>query len=264
MSDSAILYRLEPPLAFVTLNRPGKKNALAGTMREDLHDRIQEAGADASVRCLVITGAGDAFCSGGDVSVMSDLKEKTGGTEEVGKWIDAGGRTVSALASLPKPSLACVNGVAAGAGCNLALACDFRIASEDASLGETFSRVGLHPDWGGTYFLPRLVGPAMALEMFAMGEMIPAAEALRIGLVNRMVPAARLEEETRSFATRLASIPLQPFLAAREAVRRSFSSSLSAMLVYERHAQEQCWESEDAAEGFRAFLEKRSPRFAGR
>jgi enoyl-CoA hydratase/carnithine racemase len=259
-----ILYRVEPPLAWIVLNRPERKNALAGSMREDLLAAVRAAAGDASVRCLVVTGAGDAFCAGGDVGVMAELREKEAGFEEVAKWLDAGGRIVSELAVLPKPSLACINGAAAGAGCNLALACDFRIASETAVLGETFSRIGLHPDWGGTYFLPRLVGSVKALEMFATGDLVPAPEALRIGLVNRVVPAARLEEETRLFATRLASTPPQSFLAAREAVRRSLSSSLSAMLVYERQAQKLCWESEDCAEGIKAFREKRAPRFSGR
>ncbi|MCI0410037.1 MAG: enoyl-CoA hydratase/isomerase family protein, partial [Acidobacteria bacterium] len=230
-----ILYRSEPPLAWITLNRPAKKNALAGSMREDLLSRIQQAASDASVRCLILTGAGDAFCSGGDISVMAELKQKDAGFQEIARWLDAGGKIVTALANLPKPSLACVNGVAAGAGCNLALACDFRIASQSASLGETFSRVGLHPDWGGTYFLPRLVGWSKALEMFATGEMIDAEQALRFGLVNRVVPAGKLEEETRAFARRLCVAPPLSFLAAREAVRRSCSTSLSAMLIYERH-----------------------------
>jgi 2-(1,2-epoxy-1,2-dihydrophenyl)acetyl-CoA isomerase len=259
-----ILYRSEPPLAWITLNRPEKKNALAGSMREDLLARILQAGADPEIRCLVLTGAGGAFCSGGDISVMAGLKEQETGFEEVGCWLDAGAKTVAALAGLPKPSLASIEGVAAGAGCNLALACDFRIASEAASLGETFCRVGLHPDWGGTYFLPRLVGPAKALELFTTGEMVPAAEALRIGMVHRVVPSPRLEEETLAFARRLCSVPPLPFLAAREAVRRSHCAALSAMLLFERHAQERCWSSADAAEGIRAFLEKRAPRFTGR
>ena len=264
MTDSPVLYRAEPPLAWITLNRPEKKNALAGSMREDLLAAVQRAAGDAEARCLVITGAGDAFCAGGDVTVMADLRQKLAGFEEVGKWLDAGGQLVSELASFPYPTLACVNGAAAGAGCNLALACDFRIASQTASLGETFSRIGLHPDWGGTYFLPRLVGSARALEMFATGAMVPAAEALAMGLVNRVVPPERLFEATRDLALRLASVPPLSFLAAREAVRRSGNASLSAMLAYERHAQQRCWESEDSLEGIRAFLEKRAARFTGR
>ncbi|HEU5180574.1 MAG TPA: enoyl-CoA hydratase [Candidatus Polarisedimenticolia bacterium] len=264
MKDGPVLYRVESPLAWITLNRPEKKNALAGSMREDLLAAVQRAAGDGEVRCLIVTGAGDAFCAGGDVTVMADLRQKQVGFEEVGKWLDAGGKLVAALESFPSPTVACVNGAAAGAGCNLALACDFRIASESASLGETFSRIGLHPDWGGTYFLPRLVGPARALEMFATGAMVPAAEALAMGLINRVVPAGQLLEKTRELALRLSAAPPMSFLAAREAVRRSTTSSLSAMLAYERHAQQRCWESEDSLEGIRAFLEKRTPRFTGR
>src|SRR5262249_4923681 len=137
-------------------------------------------------------------------------------------------------------------------------------AAQSASLGETFARVGLHPDWGGTYLLPRLVGASKALELFATGEMVPAPEALRMGLLNRVVPDDSLREETVSFARRLAATSPRSFLAAREAVRRSLSTSLEGMLLYERHAQQRCWESADALEGIAAFLEKRAPRFAGR
>jgi 2-(1,2-epoxy-1,2-dihydrophenyl)acetyl-CoA isomerase len=263
-SDRPVLYHVEPPLAWVTLNRPEKKNALAGSMREEILERILQAGRDDSVRCLILTGAGGAFCSGGDISAMARIRQEDSRFEEIATWLKAGGAVVQALSSLPKPSLASLAGVAAGAGCNLALACDFRIASQTASLGETFSRVGLHPDWGGTYFLPRLVGVSKALELFATGEMISAPEAHRIGLVNRVVSDGHLEEETRAFALRLAAAPSLSFLAAKEAVGRSLSCSLSAMLVYERHAQQRCWESADAAEGIRAFLEKRPPRFQGR
>jgi len=246
MNEDSVLYRVESPLAWITLNRPEKKNALAGAMREELLERVQEASLDSTIRCLIVTGAGEAFCSGGDVGVMAEMKQKGADFEELGLWLDAGGKLVSALAVLPKPSVACVNGAAAGAGCNLALACDFRIAS------------------GGTFLLPRLVGSAKALELFATGEMVLAEEALRIGLVNRLVPADRLQEETRAFAMRLAAAAPLSFLAAREAVRRSLTSSLSAMLTFERAAQQRCWESEDAAEGIRAFREKRLPRFTGR
>jgi len=171
---------------------------------------------------------------------------------------------VSALATLPKPSLASIEGVAAGAGCNLALACDIRIASPTAVLGETFARVGLHPDWGGTYFLPRLVGCSRSLEMFATGGTVSAKEALALGLVSRVVPASRLASETRALATRLAGTPPLTLRCAREAVRRSLTSSLSAMLAFERQAQHLCWDSADSSEGIRAFLEKRPPRFTGR
>ncbi len=263
-ASDAILYRVERPVAWVTLNRPEKKNALTGTMREDLLGRIREAEADASVRVLVITGAGGAFCAGGDVGVMAGMKRLGEDFERLGRLMDLGGQIVSALATLSKPSIASIEGAAAGAGCNLALACDIRIASPTAILGETFARVGLHPDWGGTYFLPRLVGCSRALEMFATGGTVSAKEALALGLVSRVVPASRLAYETRALAARLAGTPPLTLRCAREAVRRSLTSSLSAMLAFERQAQRLCWESADSSEGIHAFLEKRPPRFTGR
>ncbi len=262
--DGSILYRIDGPVAWVTLSRPGRKNALSGRMREDLLARIREAGSEPAVRVLVVTGAGDAFCAGGDISVMAEMKARGEDFEGLGRLMDQGDRIVGTLHSFPKPSLACLNGAAAGAGCNLALACDFRIASARAALGETFARVGLHPDWGGTYFLPRLIGSVPALEMFTTGEMMPADRALALGLVSRVVPPSRLVAETRALALRLAAVPPEIFLSVREAVRRSPTCSLPAMLSFERQAQRLCWESDDSAEGIRAFLEKRPPRFTGR
>ncbi len=259
-----VLYGVEGRTAWITLNRPKRGNALAGAMREELLALIKEAGSDPGVGCLVITGAGKAFCAGGDLSAMAALKERRAEFEALGRLLDLGGRIVTSLAALPKPSVASLPGAAAGAGCSLALACDFRIASRSASLGMTFARVGLHPDWGGSYFLPRLAGPAAALEMFATGRMVDAREALSLGLVSRVVPPGRLRAETKALAQRLAAVPPRAFLAAREAARRSPTSSLSAMLAYERQAQRLCWESEDSSEGIRAFLEKRPPRFTGR
>jgi len=260
----AICYRVDGRVAWIALNRPERRNAFAGAMREDLLARIREAAADRDIRALVITGAGDSFCAGGDIGVMEEMKRRGDGFEALGRLMDLGGEIVVALSTLSKPSIASINGVAAGAGCNLALACDVRIASRTASLGETFARVGLHPDWGGTYFLPRLIGPSRALEMFATGEMISADEALRLGLVSRVVPSSRLLAETKALAVRLAAVPPKTFASAREAVRRSLTGSLSAMLSFERQAQQLCWDSQDSTEGIRAFLEKRPPGFTGR
>jgi 2-(1,2-epoxy-1,2-dihydrophenyl)acetyl-CoA isomerase len=248
----------------MTLNRPDRHNALSGTMREELLARLESAAGDPGIRAVVITGAGDAFCAGGDVHVMSEMKRRGEGFESLEQLMDLGARIVRVLAGLPKPSIASINGVAAGAGCSLALACDVRIAAKSARLGQTFARIGLHPDWGGTYFLPRLAGPARALEMFATGDLVPAEEARSIGLVSRVVRDSELRQATRELAARLASAPPRSFLSAREAVRRSLTASLPAMLAFERQAQRLCWESEDSAEGIRAFLERRPPRFTGR
>jgi 2-(1,2-epoxy-1,2-dihydrophenyl)acetyl-CoA isomerase len=160
-----------------------------------------------------------------------------------------------------KPVVASINGVASGAGFNLALACDLRIASESARFGQSFVKVGLHPDWGGTYFLPRLVPANIACEMFFLGDAIDSARALALGLVNRVVPDDQLEAETRRLAERLRDAPPESIAAAKHAVYMSHHAELEEMLQYETEAQLRCFQTTDAREGVRAFLEKRTPRF---
>ncbi len=168
------------------------------------------------------------------------------------------------IRSLPKPVVAAVNGPAAGAGMNLALACDIRIASDEASFGQSFAKVGLFPDFGGTYLLPRLVGPARAAEMFYAGEMISAAEAERIGVVNRVVPHDSLAAEVCVLADRLAAAPPIPVRAIKQLLFGADRKELEAALAFEALRQAECFLSEDAAEGFRAFFEKRKPQFKGK
>src|ERR1043165_1691662 len=184
----------------ITLDRPEKLNAFSGTMREDLLAALGEAEGNV----VVIPGAGRAFCAGGDVEFMGSLQE----TDDVDRFralLDAGRDVVVQIAAMEKPVIAAVNGVAAGAGCNLALACDYRIASPSAKFSESFVRIGLHPDWGGTWLLPRLVGTSRAFEMMATGRMVDADEALRIGLVDRVV--TDLAAETETLARAIASAP---------------------------------------------------------
>jgi 2-(1,2-epoxy-1,2-dihydrophenyl)acetyl-CoA isomerase len=164
---------------------------------------------------------------------------------------------------MTKPVIAAVNGLASGAGCNLALACDLRIASTAASFSQSFVKIGLHPDWGGTYFLPHLVSPNKACEMFFLGEAIAAEEALRLGIVNKVVPPNELSEATQELANRLRDAPPISIAAAKQAVYLSQSAELEEMLRYETEVQLRCFESEDGREGIRAFLEKRVPRFTG-
>jgi len=156
-------------IATITLNRPEKLNAFTGTMREDLLAALQTCERDDAARVIVITGAGRAFCAGGDVEYMASL-QKTNDTASFRKLLDAGRDIVLQIVSMEKPVIASINGIAAGAGCNLALGCDYRIASDQAKLGETFVRIGLHPDWGGTWHLPRLVGRSRALELCMTGR----------------------------------------------------------------------------------------------
>ena len=170
----------------ITLNRPDKLNAFIGHMRRDLAEALEHAGRHRTVRVVVITGAGRAFCAGGDVTFMAELMER-GDSEEFARILGAGRRVITAIRNMTKPVVAAVNGPASGAGCNLAFACDFRVASTNASFTQSFLKVGLHPDWGGTYFLPRLVTPNLACEMFLLGRTIDATEALRLNIVNQVV-----------------------------------------------------------------------------
>jgi enoyl-CoA hydratase/carnithine racemase len=247
----------------ITLNRPEKMNALAGHMRRDLAEALETAGSERSVRVVVITGVGKAFCAGGDVAAMAELIKRHD-AEEFSRLLGSARRVVTAIRQMTKPVIASINGPAAGAGCNLALACDLRVASTTATFSQSFAKVGLHPDWGGTYFLPRLVTPNKACEMFFLGEAISAEEAHQLGIVNSLVAPAELATETRKLAERLRDAPAVALGAAKQAVYMSQAAELEEMLRYETEAQMRCFESQDGAEGVQAFVEKRPPKFTGR
>jgi 2-(1,2-epoxy-1,2-dihydrophenyl)acetyl-CoA isomerase len=193
---------------------------------------------------------------------MSSL-QKSGDTAKFRTLLDAGASVVLQIAAMPKPVIASINGVAAGAGCNLALACDYRIASDQAKLGETFVRIGLNPDWGGTWFLPRLVGRGVAFELMATGRMVDAEEALRIGMVERVVTAAALAEETAKLARAIASGPPLAIAAIKRALSESERNDLAEQIALESESQLRAFQSTDAAEGMKAFFEKRPPVFSG-
>lgn len=246
----------------ITLNRPEKLNAFIGHMRRDLAEALEAAGSDHSVRVVVITGAGRAFCAGGDVAALAELIERQD-TEEFSRLLGSARRVVTAIRQMTKPVIASINGPASGAGCNLALACDLRIASTTASFSQSFIKIGLHPDWGGTFFLPRLLTPNQTCELFFLGDVITAAEALRLGIVNRVVTPEELESVTQVLAERLRDAPPIPIAAAKQAVYESDSAELEEMLRYETDVQLRCFQSQDAKEGVRAFLAKRPPRFKG-
>jgi 2-(1,2-epoxy-1,2-dihydrophenyl)acetyl-CoA isomerase len=247
----------------ITLNRPEKLNALAGHMRRDLAEALEAAGSDRSVRVVVVTGAGRSFCAGGDVRAMAELIEEKN-AEEFSRLLGSARRVITAIRQMTKPVVAAIDGPASGAGFNLALACDLRIASTAATFSQSFVKVGLHPDWGGTYFLPRMVTPNKACELFFLGETISAAEALRLGIVNYVVEPAELEAETRKLAERLRAAPAISIAAAKQAVYLSQAAEMEEMLRYETDAQLRCFQSEDGREGIKAFLEKREPRFVGK
>ena len=240
-------------VATITLNRPEKLNAFAGTMREDLLAALRDVERDKNCRVAVITGAGRAFCAGGDVEFMRELQQRRD-VETFSKMLRAGGEVVLQIVQMPKPVIASINGVAAGAGCNLALACDYRIASEQAKLGETFVRIGLHPDWGGTWLLPRIVGRSRALELMMTGRMVDANEALAIGMVDRVTPD--LASETQKLVRTLAEAPAAVLADIKRALNTT--EDLRAQLEVEAANQLRAFQSRESAERINAFFEKRS------
>ena len=263
MTEPHVLVTTDSGVATITLNRPDKLNAFAGQMRQEMAQALSQSANDDTVRVIVITGAGRAFCAGADIGYMKQLLENDD-YESAEALVEAGRSVVTTIRATAKPVVASLNGAAAGGGANMALACDIRIASDRATIGQTFNRIGLHPDWGGTYFLPRLVGPSKALELIYSANMLDAQSALAIGLFNRVVPHEELARETAAFARMLAEKPPISLALAKEAIYRSDESSLDQMLDVELDHQLRCFKSDDAKEGLQAFLEKRSPHFEGR
>lgn len=258
---TTIVTAFENRVATITLDRPEKLNAFAGSMREELIASLQSIAGDETVRAVIITGAGRAFCSGGDVERMRSLQNQ-GDEAAFAELLAAGRRVVTLIRHMPQFVIAAINGVAAGAGCNLALACDYRIAADTAKLGETFVRIGLHPDWGGTFFLPRLVGPSRAMEIMMTGRMVGAEEAERIGMVDRVVAAAELSAATADLARSIADGPPLALSALKRAIYASADNDLGAQIDLESDIQLHAFRSHDAAEGMAAFFEKRAPKFS--
>jgi 2-(1,2-epoxy-1,2-dihydrophenyl)acetyl-CoA isomerase len=244
------------------LNRPEKLNALNVEMAQALVHALLRASDDKSVRAVILTGAGRAFCAGGDLKFLLDARKRKA-NREFESLLIAGKEICLAVATMPKILIAAVNGAAAGAGMNLALAADMRIASEKAQFCEAFARVGLYADLGGTYFLPRIVGPALAAELFYTAETLGAEDALRLGIVNRVFPAETFEAETMKLAESLAKTPP---LAVRDIKRTLVGEdrrALETSLDEEIRLQLHCFQTEDCLEGLNAFFEKREPVFRG-
>lgn len=261
--EGAILVERDGAVAWVRINRPERLNALLPRMREDLDSAFAELEADGDIRCVVLTGVGRAFCTGGDIHAMADLLQaRDFATLE--HEVRAGASVIQRIDRMTKPVIAAVNGPAAGAGASLALACDLRIASESASIGFGFARIGLHPDWGGTYFLPRLVGPAVAAELVYTAGMIGAERAERLGLFNRVTTAAELEPSAHGMAGQIAAGPRDVIAAAKRSLRRSLDAPLEEAIDMEVHAQLAAFRSPDFQEGVDAFLNQRAPRFGRR
>ena len=266
MADSPVLYHKHDSIVTLTLNRPETLNAMNEAMLAELEWLLMEIEADTAVRAVVLTGAGRAFSSGGDQKRdrHPEGQQHFFDGDLGGGVIERLNRCVLRLQRLTKPVIGSINGVAVGAGCNIALATDLRIASDAARLGEVFARVGLVPDGGGTYFLPRLVGTAKAMELILLANIIDAQEALRIGLVNWVVPADRLQEETQKLAERLAQGPTLAYGLAKTGLYQGLAMSLEDALNMEARNQAIAARSQDRAEGAAAFREKRQPRFIGR
>lgn len=267
--ENELLFDKQGGIATLTLNRPAVRNALTSQMFLDMERMLIEIEADDDIRAVVITGTGRGFSSGADLKPVS--KEERSRTmrsafpgDAGGGILDRGNRCILRLRNMPKPVLGSINGDAVGAGCSLALATDLRIASETARFGVVFPRIGLGPDAGASYFLQELVGPAKALEMLFLGDLIDAREALHLGLVNRVVPADQLAEATSELATRLARGPTLAYGFAKAAVHASADLPLENVLDLEARNQQIAARSHDSQEGIKAFLEKREPSFRGR
>src|SRR5262245_49486581 len=231
-APAEILTEREGFVGWVRINRPARLNSFSLTMREELEAALARMEADAEVRCIILTGVGRAFCTGGDVRVMQDLIEADD-IDRFEEMVRAGERVVKLIDQMSKPVIAAVNGPAAGAGACLALACDLRLASETATIGFGFLRVGLHPDWGGSYFLPRLVGTALAAEFLYTGEMIKAERAERLGLFNRVVAHSELDSAARTMAGQIAAGPPGIVIDVKRTLRRSLDGTLDEVLELE-------------------------------
>lgn len=262
MGDDVLLYEANDGIATITLNRPGSLNALDEGLSLALQKALGEAGGDQSIRCVVITGAGRAFCSGADLRGLQEASEDMPSIGDVLR--ERYHPIVLTIVEMEKPVIASVNGIAAGAGASLALTCDFRVAGDQAAFFQAFIRVGLVPDSGANYLLPHLVGYTKAVELAMLGDMVSAEEAHRIGLVTTVVPAAELEAQTRALAERLASGPTRALALTKKALRFGATNDLAATLEYEADLQSQIGITHDAREGVTAFLEKRAPAFEGR
>lgn len=255
-----LLYRNEQGIATITLNRPEVYNALNDEITFELQDALRDVARDESVRVVVLTGEGKAFCAGQDLKASSAAGKRSF-MESLHKRYNP---IIRAMRGLPKPVICRLNGVAAGAGCSLALACDIIIASEEATLIEVFVNIGLVPDSGSSYFLPRLVGSAKAFELCTMGSRVKASEALSLGLVNRCVPAEELDAVLKEYTSYFAQAPTKSVGLIKKMLQKSTQATLDEMLDYEAYCQEIAGWSEDYKEGVAAFLEKRSPRFSGK
>jgi 2-(1,2-epoxy-1,2-dihydrophenyl)acetyl-CoA isomerase len=244
----------------ITLNRPDVYNAFNDGMSYELQDALKQVAKDENVRVIVLTGAGKAFCSGQDLKASADAGKRSF-MDSLHKRYNP---IIRAMRNMPKPIICKLNGVAAGAGCSLALACDMVVAAEEASLIEVFINIGLVPDSGSSFFLPKLVGYSKAFELCTMGSKVKAQEAFQLGLVTKVVPMAELDEAVKNYTDYFAKAPTKSIGIIKKMLNKAMSSNLEDMLDYEAYCQEIAGSSDDYKEGVSAFLEKRKPEFKGK
>jgi 2-(1,2-epoxy-1,2-dihydrophenyl)acetyl-CoA isomerase len=260
MNFETILYTVEKGVATITLNRPDTLNAFNDTMILETTKAVKSAGRDVEVRCIVLTGNGRGFSSGQD---LKDLEGREAGATIGDHLRHTYHNLIEALTTVEKPVIGSINGVAAGAGCSVALATDLRIASEKASFLQAFSRIGLVPDSGSTWFLPQLIGYARAYEMAVLAEKVPAKTALEWGLINKVVPHEQLAEMTMEWALQIAQGPTKSYGMTKRAMRRAMVGTLPEAMAFEATLQDIASATEDAREGVVAFVEKRKPNYTG-
>jgi 2-(1,2-epoxy-1,2-dihydrophenyl)acetyl-CoA isomerase len=268
MPYETLLYEVKVGVATITLNRPAVLNAISPQMIEELQAVLNTIRDDATVRAVVLTGAGRGFCAGADLKARQRVKPTEAPADAHHAGAERLRRTynplILAIRTIEKPFLAAVNGVAAGAGCNLALACDIVLASNEARFGNVFVRIGLIPDCGGHFLLPRLVGFHKAAELMFTGDIIDAQEAEHLGLINRVVPHAELAQQARELAERLARGPTRAIGLCKRTLNVGMTADLAAVLEAEAEGQGLARQTEDHWEGVQAFLEKRPARFSGK
>ncbi|MEU6309989.1 enoyl-CoA hydratase-related protein [Streptomyces sp. NPDC047014] len=274
--EDEVLHRTENSVTYITLNRPASMNALTPTQRDRIIALLHTASATPTTRAVVLTATGTSFCAGADLRgtpatttppapTPAPAPAPTPAPGDITRMIRHGAqRLLTAVLDCEKPVLAAVNGTAAGIGAHLALACDLVIAAESARFIEVFVRRGLVPDGAGAYLLPRLIGPQKAKELMFFGDAVPAAEAARLGLVNRVVPDAELQDTARAWAERLAQGPTRALTLTKQLVNASLDGDRAASLAAEATAQELNMSTADAHEGLASFAERRPPKYLGR
>jgi len=262
MSFETILYAVENSILTITLNRPDKLNAMTPTLLRELKEAFEQAGKDHQIRVVIVTGAGRGFCAGADLAAASELMMQ-GGFSYEDNLNATYNPLILTMQSLQKPIIAAVNGVAAGAGMSLTLACDIRIAVESASFLQAFVKIGLVPDSGSTWMLPRLIGLTKALELMLTGQKVTAQEALALGMVNQVVPDSELNQTVQKMAEAFASAPTKTIGLIKQAVNFASTSTLEEAMKNEATLQNVAGKSADHMEGVAAFLEKRPAQFKG-